>query len=329
MKIGLVYDLRSDYIAEGFTEEAVAEFDSPSTIEAIETAIHANGHTPELIGHGRALAGRLVAGDRWDLVFTIAEGLSGRSRESQVPALLEMFDVPYTFSNPLTCALTLDKAMAKRVVRSAGVSTPPFAVVRTPEDLATVDIPLPAFVKPIAEGTGKGVTGQSRVDARADLNAVALSVVESFRQPALIEVYLPGREFTTGVLGTGSAASVLGTMEIHILDNASERDYTYEVKEQCESCVEYRPMEPGTLRREVEALALAAYRALECRDAGRVDVRLDAEGRPAFLELNALPGLHPTHSDLPMIATQEGMAYRDLIGAILDSARPRIGAPPS
>jgi len=327
MRIGLVYDLRSQYLAEGYSEEDVAEFDSDATIAALDGAIQACGHTVERVGHGRDLARRLVGGDRWDLVFSIAEGLAGRSREAQVPALLEMYGVPYTFSDPLVCAATLDKAVAKRLVTSHGLSTPGFCLVSHPGDLDNIALEYPLFVKPVAEGTGKGVDGQSRVTTPDELRSAALGILARLRQPALVEEYLPGREFTTGILGTGADARVLGTMEIRILANAPAADYTYEVKEQCESCVAYGPLEHGALRRAVEALALDAYRALECRDAGRVDIRLDAYGQPAFMEVNPLPGLHPTHSDLPMIATQEGMAYEDLIGTIVASAVRRVAAP--
>lgn len=327
LTIGMVYDLRSTYLAEGYSEEQVGEFDTESTIEELEKAIRAVGHTPRRIGHGRELCRRLVAGDRWDLVFNISEGLYGRSREAQVPCLLEMFGVPYTFSDPLVCAVTLDKAVAKRIVQSAGLATPRFRLVENESDLAAVELPLPLFAKPVAEGTGKGVDHRSRITSRDALTSTCRALLERFAQPVLVEEYLPGREFTTGVLGTGPQARVLGTMEVRIKPTAPTTDYSYEVKERCEEFVEYQPLEHGALRRDVEALVLASYRALECRDAGRVDVRLDAQGRPAFLEVNPLPGLHPSHSDLPMIATQEGMAYPQLIGAIIDSAARRIPAP--
>jgi D-alanine-D-alanine ligase len=323
LNVGLVYDLRDEYLAQGYSEEQVAEFDSAATIEALEQALRKLGHRPERIGNGMALAAQLVAGRRWDLVFNISEGLWGRSREAQAPALLEMYGVLYTFSDPLICALTLDKAMAKRIVQSAGVRTPRFAVVGSPEEIESIDLTYPLFAKPIAEGTGKGVDHRSRIDSPAQLRHVCRDLLERFREPALVEEYLPGREFTTAILGTGPAAEVLGTMEFTIASGAPAADYSYEVKEQCESYVKYFEMPRGALRDEVEALSLAAYQALECRDTGRVDVRLDAQDRPCFIEINPLPGLHPTHSDLPMIATQQGMAYEDLIGRIVASALSR------
>ncbi|MBP7052188.1 MAG: ATP-grasp domain-containing protein [Phycisphaerae bacterium] len=328
MTVGLVYDLRDDYLAQGFTEEQAAEFDSAATIDALEKAIRSLGYATERIGNGMALAKQLAAGKRWDLVFNIAEGLYGRSREAQAPALLEMYGIPYTCSDPLVCALTLDKAMTKRVIQSAGLHTPRFAVVTSPADIEGLDLKYPLFAKPLAEGTGKGVDKDSRVDSPAALKKVCTRLLERFAEPVLVEEYLPGREFTTAILGTGRDARVLGTIEFRIEANAPAQDYSFDVKEQCEQCVTYFPMPKGALRDEAEALALAAYRVLECRDTGRVDIRLDAQDRPAFIEINPLPGMHPTHSDLPMIAAQERMSYEELIGNIVRSALARQESAP-
>lgn len=321
--VGLVYDLRDEYLAQGFTEEQVAEFDSTATIAAIEGALQSLGYATERIGTGLTLARQLAGGKRWDLVFNIAEGLHGRSREAQVPALLEMYGIPYTFSDPLVCALTLDKAMTKRVIASAGLYTPRFAVVASLDDMETLDLAFPLFAKPLAEGTSKGVDRDSRIESAPELKKVCARLLERFAQPVLVEEYLPGREFTAAVLGTGREARVLGTIEFTIHPDAPAQDYSYEVKDQCEQCVDYFPMPQGPLRDQVEDLALRAYRILECRDTGRIDIRLDAHSRPAFIEINPLPGLHPTHSDLPMIATQEGMAYEELISRIVRSALAR------
>jgi D-alanine-D-alanine ligase len=328
MIIGLTYDLRDDYLALGFTEEQVAEFDSVATISAIEGALLSLGYNTERIGNGMALARQLAGGKRWDLVFNIAEGLQGRSREAQVPCLLEMYGIPYTFSDPLVCALTLDKAMTKRVVASAGLYTPRFAVVTSLDDVDALNLKYPLFAKPLAEGTGKGVDKDSRVESPAALKKVCTRLLERFAEPVLVEEYLPGREFTTAVLGTAREARIVGTMEFSIRPNAPAQDYSYEVKETCEHCVDYFPMPKGDLRDQVEALALGAFRVLECRDTGRIDLRLDAQGRPAFIEINVLPGLHPTHSDLPMIATQEGISYEELIRSIIQSALARQESAP-
>ena len=156
MNIGLTYDLKSYYLARGLSEEAAAEFDREDTVEAIEASLAAMGHRTERIGNLFELISRLSAGHRWDLVFNIAEGLYGIGREAQVPAVLDAFGIPYTFSDPLVLCLTLHKGMTKRVIRDAGVSTSDFAVVEKPEDVEAVSFNPPFFVKPVAEGTGKG-----------------------------------------------------------------------------------------------------------------------------------------------------------------------------
>ncbi|MEJ5258973.1 MAG: hypothetical protein WHS88_02160 [Anaerohalosphaeraceae bacterium] len=319
-KIGLVYDLRRDYLSAGFTPEDVAEFDSDSTIDCLHQAIESLGYEVERIGNGWALCRALTAGKRWDLVFTIAEGLKGRSREAQVPAVLELYQIPYTFSDPLVCAATLDKAVAKKLVAYEGLSTPAFAVVRRAEDIQSVALRYPLFAKPLAEGTGKGIDPNSKVENPAQLKRVCRNLLEQHKQPVLVEEYLAGREFTVGIVGTGSKARVIGTMEIEVADKNQPPIYSYLNKEECETRIRYSPLREAALKQSIESLALRCYQVLECRDAGRVDIRCDAQNRPYFLEVNPLAGLHPTHSDLPMIAAQEGMTYEELIGAILQSA---------
>jgi D-alanine-D-alanine ligase len=235
-----------------------------------------------------------------------------------------MYDVPYVFSDPLVCAVTLDKAVAKRLVRSAGLHTPDFHVVRSPADLDAVTLAYPVFAKPLAEGTGVGIDARSRIDGPDQLRPRCLKLLAKFRQPVLVEEFLPGREFTTGILGAGANARVLGTMEVRVVHAEGRGIYSLETKEKCEEQVQYSPLRERPLKDQVESLALESYRALECRDTGRVDIRLDGRGRPAFLEINPLPGLHPAHSDLPMIATQEGMSYPDLIGSIIRGALERL-----
>jgi D-alanine-D-alanine ligase len=323
LTVGLTYDLRSEYLAMGYREEQVAEFDSDETIAILEQTLKSLGNVTDRIGHARDLCARLAAGDRWDLVFNIAEGLNGRSREAQVPSLLELYGIPYTFSDPLVCAVTLDKGFTKRLIRDAGLPTAGFHVVQQPEDVARIALRYPLFAKPIAEGTGKGIDAQSRIDTPQQLADVCATLLARYAQPVLVEEYLPGREFTVGVLGTGPRARVLGTMEVAMRSQAQTEIYSYAMKEHCEKLVDYRPLAPGVLRVAVEALALRAYQILECRDAARVDIRLDAGERPVFLEINPLAGLHPSHSDLPMIATQEGLPYAELIRAIVASALER------
>lgn len=323
MLIGLTYDLRAEYLAVGFGEEETAEFDRPDTVDSIEDALQQLGHRTERIGHAVALAGRLARGARWDLVFNIAEGLTGVSREAQIPAMLEAFQIPCTFSDPLVAALTLDKAMTKHVLRDLGLPTPPFAVIESADALDALDMPFPLFVKPFAEGTAKGIDGRSRVDSSDPLRAVVKRVLDEFRQPALVEAYLPGREFTVGITGTGPRAVAVGTLEIVLLPAAEPHSYTYVNKERCEELCQF-PLAPPDWAATAEALALAAWRGLGCRDAGRVDLRADDDGNLQILEINPLPGLHPLHSDLPMLCTAVGLSYLELIRRIVDSAQSRV-----
>jgi D-alanine-D-alanine ligase len=328
MLIGLTYDLRREYLAAGFTEDETAEFDRPDTVAAIESALGELGHRTDRIGHARQLVARLARGDRWDLVFNIAEGLCGIAREAQVPAILDVYGMAYTFSDPLVLALTLHKGLTKAVVAARGVPTPAFAVVETPADIEQIDLPYPLFAKPVAEGTGKGITAASKVRDAAALRSVCCDLLDRYRQPVLVETFLPGREFTIGILGTGDAAQPLGTLEIVLLPAAEAEVYSYVNKERCEELVEYRLVEAENdpTVEAAEQLALTAWRVLGCRDAGRIDVRCDAAGRPSFIEVNPLAGIHPEHSDLPILATKVGMPYVELIARIIASAAPRVEA---
>lgn len=323
MLVGLTYDLRRDYLALGFSEEAVAEFDSSATIEAIDNALQILGFETDRVGHLGNLVNRLAQGQKWDLVFNIAEGLRGFGRESQVPALLDYYGVPYTFSDPLTMALTLHKGMAKRVVRDSGVPTPEFAVVENDSQALGLELPFPLFAKPVAEGTGLGVTPASKISDRDQLLSVCRSLLLRHRQPVLVETFLPGREFTVGILGTGDEARSIAVMEVELLETAEDEVYSYLNKEECESRVRYTLAKDSQASRAA-AVALQAYRALGCRDAGRVDLRCDAEGQPQFMEVNPLAGMHPEHSDLPILCTLAGMSYLDLIREIVDSACRRL-----
>jgi D-alanine-D-alanine ligase len=318
MRFGVTYDLRTDYLAQGFGEEETAEFDSEITIAAICGALEALGHEPVRIGSVQRLAEHLVAGERWDAVFNICEGLRGVSREAQVPALLEAYDIPYVFSDPLTLSLALDKGMAKRVVRSAGVPTPDFAVIDGAEDAGGIDLPFPLFLKPVAEGSGKGVDAKSRVSDRASLKRVSHDLLARFHQPVLVETFLPGREFTVGITGTGHEASALGVMEVIWTDKAAAHGYGYENKEHFEEKMIYRLAEDRAAKDAAE-VALAAWHALRCRDGGRVDIRFGDDGKAYFLEVNPLAGLNPERSDLVFITRFKGLSYRDLIGRIIES----------
>ncbi len=323
MKVGITYDLRDDYRALGYSEEQTAEFDRADTIQAIERTLGELGYITERIGNISSLTKELARGKRWDLVFNIAEGLNGYGREAQVPCLLDAFSIPYTFSDPLVMALTLHKGMTKRVLRDLGIPTPDFMVVRWEEEVENCRLPYPLFAKPVAEGTGKGVTARSRIDDPGQLRAVCRDLLKSFSQPVLLERFLPGREFTVGILGTDREARVVGVVEVVLKEGADSEVYSYRNKEDCEELVLYK-LSDDEMSRKAASIALEAWRGLGCRDAGRVDLRSDEEGIPNFMEVNPLAGLHPEHSDLPILCTLAGISYKELIGAIMESACRRV-----
>lgn len=317
--IGLTYDLKDDYLAAGFSKEEAAEFDSPQTVQALEDTLSSLGFRVERIGNLRALMKRLLAGDRWDLVFNIAEGVRGPGRESEVPCLLEAFQIPYTFSDPMVLALCLHKGMTKHVIRDNHIPTSDFLVLEREEEVSNVNLPFPLFVKPVAEGTGKGVSTHSKVETPEALRRTVGQLIQKYQQPVLVERFLPGKEYTVGIVGTGSEAEVIGGMEIRYGSSAEGDIYSYSNKAQYEGRISYHPIE-GAAREKVYPLALNAYRVLCCRDGGRVDIREDEKGEPQFLEINPLPGLHPVDSDLPILARLHGVSYTHLIERIVDSA---------
>jgi D-alanine-D-alanine ligase len=325
MKIGITYDLRDDYIKEGYSEEVTAEFDRRDTIQALESTLQGLGYETDCIGNFQNLMRRLLDGQRWDLVFNIAEGLNGFGREAFVPSLLDAYGIPYTFSDPLVLSMTLHKAMAKRVVRDLGIPTPEFFVVEKEKKEFAGYFPFPLFAKPVAEGTSKGISAASKIMNTSQLTEVCNKLLFKFHQPVLVEMYLPGREFTVGIIGTGKEATVLGVMEVLLKDHADPDVYSYENKEHCEELVEYR-LADDIVAQRTQKMALAVWRGLGCKDAGRVDFRIDRKGMPNFLEVNPLAGLHPEHSDLCIIASKIGMTYRELIESILLSTFKRYPA---
>jgi len=316
--IGLTYDLRDDYLAEGFSLEETAEFDKPDTIAGIENSLRELGYRTERIGNAKALVRALAANRRWDLAFNIAEGMFGVGREAVVPALLDAYRIPYTFSDPAVLTIALDKALTKRIVRDAGVPTAPFACLHAVADIARVDLPYPLFLKPLAEGTGKGISNRSKVQNPAELREVATELLARYHQPVLVETFLPGREFTVGLAGSGDTAEVLGVIEVNFKTGSGEI-YSYQTKTDYEKLVTYT-VPDDAVSREAAQVARSAWQVLRCMDAGRADIRCDAAGRPNFIEVNPLAGLNPTHSDLPILCRLNGIGFTQLIGRIMTEA---------
>jgi D-alanine-D-alanine ligase len=328
MKIGLTYDLKATYLQQGFSPEEVAEFDTEETITGIESALNELGYQTERIGNIVELTNALASEKRWDMVFNIAEGLYGIGREAQVPALLDAFRIPYVFSDPMVLSLTLHKGMAKHVICGHGIPTAAFAVVKDEKDLANISLEYPLFIKPVGEGTGKGISQKSLVNNPDELASHVIELLHKFRQPVLVEEYLPGREFTVGITGTGSDAAPCGIMEVIVYGKVEEQVYSMQNKEQYESRVTYSIPEKSIAEFCYE-VALKSWNALDCRDGGRVDLRLDKKGVPNFIEVNPLAGLNPIHSDLPILCRMNGISYRELIDRIMKSALKRINNPKS
>jgi D-alanine-D-alanine ligase len=306
LRIGLTYNLKPP----GASGDRYEEFDSVETIEALEGALRTRGHDPVRLGWGGEMLDRL-AGARVEAVFNLAEGVGGRGRESQVPATLEMLGIPCTGSDPLAIAITLDKALAKLVVKAHGIATAPWTVAGRRSPIAGLRFPL--FVKPAAEGSSMGITAQSICHTEAELERAVARVARY--GPVLVEEFLPGNEYTVGIVD----GDVLAVMQV--LSRAESKDFIYslEVKRDYERLVEYKLVQDEDVRQ----VALDVWRALELRDVARVDIRRDREGAPNFVEVNPLPGVHPKNSDLVILARAAGWTYDRLIGGIMDSAERR------
>jgi D-alanine-D-alanine ligase len=322
MRIGLTYDLRSWYLERGYTMDETAEFDKEETVVALESELVRLGYETIRIGNIFQLVEKLAAGERWDMVFNIAEGLYGDGRESVVPALLDQYRIPYVFSGPVVMGVSLNKYLTRLVVEAAGVPVCPGIIASSVHDLDDLSsLVFPLFVKPVAEGTGKGITTRSVVRDSESLVTLVAELLATYNQPVLVEEYLPGREFTVGVTGNGSDAKVTGGMEVICRDNLP---YSVEVKENYENYVQYRVYDEE-IKAECDAVALGAWRALGAVDAGRVDMKADRHGRMCFIEANPLAGLNPVHSDLPMLSRMNGLAFSTLMKMIMNSATKRYG----
>ncbi len=318
MKVGITYDLRSEYLSMGYSPEETAELDKEDTIDAIDRALTNAGYETERIGHFRTLMRELMEGKRWDMVFNICEGMYGDGREALVPALLDAYKIPYVFSGPAALAVSLNKYMTKRIIRDAGIPTPDFIVVNSVKDLDGKRPAFPLFVKPVSEGTGKGINDHSIVRNEEQYRKVCTSLLDEFHQPVLVEEYLPGREFTAGVSGEGEQSRFIGAMEVIFLKGI-DTIYSYETKENWIGRVEYKPV-TGDLRQECEEMALGVWKTIGGRDAGRVDMKIGANGIMQFIEVNPLAGINPVSSDLPILAGMNGISYQELIETIMNNA---------
>lgn len=326
MRIGLVYNLRKEYVKkEDEPIDAEAEWDSEKTIQALSDAIRYNKHIVIDIGNPLNLIYKNELLKEVDLVFNIAEGVKGRCRESQVPAICELLSKPYTFSDALTMGISLDKILCKQIMQASGISTAPFWSINEENDISKIaDGVFPLFVKPAAEGTAKGISKDSLVKDRCAVVEQVKRLLKVYKEPVLVEKFLPGREFTVAIWGN-SKPEIIGMMEIIVIDPAQNSIYSYDAKEEWRSKVQYKLFDErkSYLWRRIAEIALSAYKVLNCRDVSRVDIRCDEKGEPYFLEINPIPGLQPEHSDFPMTAKMVGINYEDLIGRIIEIAKDR------
>jgi D-alanine-D-alanine ligase len=324
--VGLTYDLKSDYeFKDGDPPDANAEFDHPSTIGVIAKAIEGRGYKVKKIGNVTSLLDE-IDNLNVDIVFNISEGISGRNRESQVPILLEMAGIPFVGSDALTLGLTLDKTIAKKIFLAEGIPTPRFFTVTSCEELVDVDhCKFPLIVKPRFEGSSKGLSDNSRVENIDELKKQVEYILSTYKQPALIEEFISGQEFTVAIVGN-DPAEVMPVVQIKIDGRLQLKDKFYTFARISSDRLEY--ICPAKISRElskkISELALRTYRAVECRDFGRVDFRADKQGRVYVLEINPLPSLS-TEDVFMLIAKQIGISYNEIIDRILKSALARYG----
>ncbi len=330
LKVAVLFNLRRETPRPGDTGERAslqAEYDTQDTVDALVAAIEAAGHAAVAVEADAACACRLKR-EKPDIAFNVAEGLPGGGREAQVPVLCEMAGIPYTGSGVLTLALCLDKAMTKRVLLQSGVPSPGFRVWRPGESPDVEALRFPLFVKPVREGSSMGVSPSSVVCDARELRAQVAAVHAAYAQPALVEEFLPGREFTVGMVGNADVTFLpITEIDYGQVPAGYPPVYTYQFKKEWDEDRFYAcpARVDATLLARLRSTALTTYRAVDCLDVGRVDIRLDADGVPHVLEINPLPGMAPGFSDLPRQADAAGIGYARLVRRILEAAMTRYG----
>jgi len=327
--IGLTYDLKTDYVLSTCEPaDANAEFDHPDTIGVIESAIERFGYNVRRIGNVHSLLKYLKSKEKKvDIVFNVAEGRFGRNRESQVPIILEMMGIPFVGSDGLTLGLTLDKVMTKKILLTEGIPTPRFAQVESPQQLNGMALNYPLIVKPRCEGSSKGLNDNSVVGSYKSLKKQVRWVIETYKQPAIIEEFICGREFTVAILGNSSPRA-LPLVQIRIDGSLDLGKLFYTFSRIHSDTLDYVCPAPVSkkLSARIAEVALETYKALECRDFARVDVRVDKHAQPYVLEINPLPSLS-TEDVFAVIAKYKKMSYDRMLVNILEEGLKRYGMP--
>ena len=327
LKVALLFNL-AEQEEKGVDDppDLGAEWDSEATVEAIRASLAAAGHQVIPI-EGRLPELTRLLTEPVDIAFNICEGFQGRNREAHVPAFLEMLGVPYTGSDVLTLAVSLDKPTTKKLLQQSHVPTPKFQVFYSALDVLDNDLCFPLFVKPAHEGSSIGITAASKVQTEAELRERVAYVIRYYRQPALVEEFVKGREFTVGILGN-TELTVLPVMEVSFANvpEGANGVYSYQYKQEWTNPSNFlcpAPLDEFSTRL-LQETAVMAYRAIGCHDVGRIDFRLSPTGIPQVIEINPLPGLAPGYSDFPMAAQAAGIEHPELINRILNHAIERL-----
>lgn len=326
-RVGITFNLKRK--RENELEDEQAEYDSIHTIEAIGKAIRNAGCETIFLEAEEDLP-RKLQNTRPDIVFNVAEGKGGRGREAQVPAILNLYSIPFTGSDETTLCIALDKGLAKKIVKSHKIKTPVFFVWKGTLSDIPPNLHFPVIVKPNAEGSSKGVLGTMLAHDRKELKTLLWEKWDRYHQPILVEEYIDGREFTVGIIGNGADKHIFRPMEILISKEGNpdgSKIYSFHVKTNFEKYVKYQcpaAIEPDTEKRMME-IAGSIYDILECRDFARIDFMLSSEKQIYFIEINPLPGLAPGYSDYPMLAEYNGLGYDELIQSVLNSGLQRYG----
>ena len=326
--IGITYDLKSDW--QGSSDDPIdasAELDGHKTIECLKAAFESAGHKVVLIGGARQLINRVINNDlKVDLVFNISEGFKGRNRESQVPAILDFYNIPFAGADALTLGVTLDKVVAKKCFIADGIPTARYFKATSEDNLETLNtIGFPLFVKTLHEGTSKGITQNSRVENLQQLKEQVDRINQNYHQPALVEEFIKGTEFTVGVIGNNPPVA-MPVVQYSIAGKTALGNEFYSYRHVAEKLVEHICPAPidERLAERLQEIAVRAYDSVDCRDFGRVDFRVDEMGNPYVLEINPLPNLSPDDVFV-LFGKVKGLSYNQIINKILDEAILRLG----
>ncbi len=326
VRVAILHNLRPAHPDVTIPDDLFEEFDGADTISAIEAALRLLGVETQPVIADHRMPWRLDEG-HFDFVFNLAEGVGRRCREAVPAAVCELLGIPFTGSDALTLAVTLDKAVARRIVSPDVPVARARIVSGEPDELELEDLPYPVLVKPNDEGSSKGIRQGSFCKDAAEAAARCRWLRTYYGCPALVEEFVPGSEVTVAVTGNGASASVLGMMQVAPTEDSDEPFiYSLEVKREWRRRVRYHipPCLDSATLETIRSYALNAYGLLGCRDVARLDFRLDAQGRPMFLECNPLPGLNPSSSDL-VILSSHILPYEKLVQGILLDAGKRLG----